>query len=40
MLKAGGEQSVTITGTAEMQQWCVDNWDIIILLVSERVIND
>ena len=35
MLKACGEQSVTMVGTAEMQLWCVDNWDITILLVSE-----
>ena len=34
VLKAGGEQSVTLAGTAEMQQWCAGNWDIIILLVS------
>ena len=32
MLKAGGEQSVTLTGTAEMQQWCVGNWDTLHLV--------
>ena len=37
VLKAGGEQSVTLAGTAEMQQWCAGNWDLIILLVSKRV---
>ena len=28
MLKADGEQSVILTGTVEMQQWCAGNWDI------------
>ena len=35
-LKAGGEQSVTLTGTAEMQLWCAGNWDT-LPLVSVRV---
>ena len=35
-LKACGEQSVTIVGTVEMQQWCVGNWDT-LLLVSGRI---
>ena len=36
VLKACGEQSVTIVGTAEMQQWCVGNWDT-LPLVSGRI---
>ena len=32
MLKAGGEESVTLTGTVEMQQWCASNWDILPLV--------
>ena len=26
MLKADGEQSVIVVGTAEMQLWCVNSW--------------
>ena len=37
VLKADGEQSVTLVGTAEMQQWHVGNWDT-LPLVSERII--
>ena len=37
MLKAGGEQSVTLAGTLKMQLWHVRNWDLIILLVSKSV---
>ena len=36
VLKACGEQSVTLAGTVEMQQWCVGNWDT-LLLVSGRI---
>ena len=36
MLKACGEQSVTLTGIAELQLWCVDNWDT-LPLVSGRI---
>ena len=32
VLKAVGEQSVTLTGTVEMQQWCVGNWDTLPLV--------
>ena len=32
MWKAGGEQSVTLAGTAEMQQWCAGNWDTLPLV--------
>ena len=32
VLKAGGEQSVTLTGTVEKQQWCVGNWDTLHLV--------
>ena len=32
VLKAVGEQSVTLTGTAEMQQWCAGNWDTLPLV--------
>ena len=37
VLKADGEQSVTLVGTAEMQQWHVGNWGI-FPLVSEMII--
>ena len=36
MQKAGGEQCVTLAGTAEMQLWHVGNWDT-LPLVSERI---
>jgi len=32
VLKAGGEQCVTLAGTAEMQQWCAGNWDTLPLV--------
>ena len=32
VLKAGGEQSVTLAGTVEMQQWCAGNWDTLLLV--------
>ena len=36
VLKACGEQSVTLTGTAEMQLWCAGNLDT-LPLVSGRI---
>jgi len=32
VLKAHGEQSVTLIGTAKMQLWCVGNWDTLPLV--------
>ena len=36
VLKADGEQSVTIAGTAGMQMWCVDSWAT-LPLVSDQI---
>jgi len=40
VLKAGGEQSVTLTGTAEMQQWCAGNWDTLSLVSKNIQVSD
>ena len=40
MLKADGEQSVAMVGTAEMQMWCVDSWATLPLVSDQITVAD